>query len=134
MERWHLAVALVVCIGLAAYTSTKLHRMSRIVDETSVAQRVVRKTVEAGRRTDSCYLWVPERVQADCDYWDGVSVGDTVEIVVVDGEQHVTGGDVYTSKGNFMFDIVLLVAEIVGAIVCVVLLILRRRARGHFAQ
>lgn len=123
-------LGLVVCVGLAGYTSYKLHKMTRITGEQdAVSRRVVDKRVERHRRNDSCYFYVPERIQADCDYFETVQVGESIEVVTVDGEQHVKGGDVYTSKGNFIFDIVLLIAESTGIIVFVALLIRRARSR-----
>jgi hypothetical protein len=126
--RW-LVVALVGCLLLGVYTSFKLHRMTRIVDndEIAVSKRVVQKTTEEGRRSTTCYFWAPERIQADCDYWESVNIGDRIDVVTVDDDQYVKGGSVYASKGNFVFDVVLLVAEILGVIVCVVLLVVRAR-------
>jgi hypothetical protein len=37
------------------------------------------------------------------------------------------GGEIYASSGNFVFDGVLLAAELAGVVACVVLLIRRRR-------
>ena len=125
--RRHLVLGLIACIGLTAYTSHKLYKMRRITGEqASESRRVIDKLVKHHRRADSCYFLAPDEIQADCDYFERVEIGDTIEVVTVDGEQYVKGGDVYTSEGNFIFDIVLLVAEVVGVIVCIVLLVFRR--------
>lgn len=125
MRRSPLVIALLACLGLAIFTSYKLHKMTRIRDDQNGVTRIVdNKTSEPVRRGTACYLWSrSQRIQADCDYWERINIGDTFEIVEVDGKQYVKGGDVYTSPGNFVFDIVLLVAEITGFLVCLVLLI-----------
>ena len=133
MQRSHLLLGLIACIGLAAFTSHKLYKMTRITDEhAATSHRVLDKVVKHHRRADSCYFMVPDEIQADCDYFARVQIGDMIEVVTIDGEQYVKGGDVYTSKGNFVFDIGLLVAEVVGAIVCIVLLAVSRRSRRAY--
>jgi hypothetical protein len=125
-------LGLCACLGLAAYTSWKLSKMVRIREHGDVITAVVaRKETKPGRGGKSCYLVTSRRrVQVDCDFWEDVHEGQTIELAIVDGEPFVVGGDIYASDGNFVLDVVLLVAECIGAIYFVVLLV-RRRPRPH---
>ena len=127
MRNYRIVLGLVVCVGLACFTILKLEEMKDIKGAVAVRERVVRKTVEHGKRSDYCYFWSPQKVQTDCEHWNTVQVGDSIEVVTVEGDRHVRGGEIYASEGNFTFDKVLLVLEIAGALVCVVLLVVRRR-------
>jgi hypothetical protein len=127
MQNRRIVIALIVCLGLSCFTILKLEEMTEIKGSVAVRERVVRKTAEHGKRADYCYFWTPQKVQSDCGYWSGVQVGDMIEVITVEGDRHVKGGEIYASDGNFAFDKALLVVEIGGALVCVVLLILRRR-------
>ena len=129
MKTKHLLALMVLFAGLGVYTSYKLQRMTRIdATEDSVSRVVTDKTSERRRRGGtSCYLWSgKQRIQADCDYWETVNVRDRIEVVTVDDRDYVKGGDVYTSKGNYVIDIVLLVAECIGFLVCGIALVRRR--------
>jgi hypothetical protein len=118
---------MVLCVGLGAYTSVKLLRMTQVGDE-QTSRVVFDKSSRPVGQGKLCELWWNDRgdrTPADCDYWETVKIGDTVEIVTVDGKPYVKGGD----AGNLTFDIVLLGAEILGFLTCLVLLLLRRRKR-----
>ncbi len=137
-------VGLLVCLGLGAYTTHKLYKMARIrgyVGSPEIEQQIVtdKRAEEArGRRgsTRVCWLhWETDRVQADCDHWDAVRIGDTIELVAFDDELYLKDGDIYTSDGNFVFDLVLLAGELGGLVVCVVLLLrVRARRRQQLAK
>lgn len=155
-RRAPLVLGLLLCAGLAAYTSSKLHTMARIrgfIGERTLTPRVVVDKSEGGDA--ACYLWwdqadlpswrtsdldIPiapgpvidaREVQADCDYWERVRVGDLMVLVTVgDGEVYLKDGEIYASDGNFAFDFALLAAELAGVIACIVLLVrVSRRAR-----
>jgi hypothetical protein len=123
-----LVLGLVVAVALALYTTRKLHRMARIrgfVDDVPTEQhRVNYKSTSPGARRTYCSLWwrTPGKsvqwVEADCDYWERTQVGDAIEIVRLDGDVYLRDGDIYTSTGNFIFDCLLLAAELVTAIYC----------------
>ncbi|HEX7842406.1 MAG TPA: hypothetical protein VF469_33265 [Kofleriaceae bacterium] len=139
-----IVLGLVVALGLAIYTTHKLHKMARIrglIGDVPVEQHVVaRKAQQPGRRTVVCFLWWrddpphgPEhRVQADCDYWKQVRIGDPIEIVRPDGSDdddvYLRRGEIYASDGNFRFDFVLLAAEL-GAVGYCAYRLLRGAAR-----
>jgi len=127
VENRRIVLALVGCLALACFTILKLEEMTEIKGSVAVRERVVRKTTEHGKRSDYCYFWSPQKVQTDCGYWNSVQVGDTIDVVTVEGDRHVRGGEIYASEGNFAFDKALLVLELGGALVCVVILIVRRR-------
>lgn len=129
-------IGLLVCLGLGAYTTHKLYKMASIrgyAGSLEIERQIVtdkRAEEVRGRRgsTRVCWLhWEPGRVQADCDSWEAVRIGDTIELVAYGDKRYLRHGGLYTSDGNFVFDLVLLAAELGGLVVCVVLL---RRARA----
>ena len=72
-------------------------------------------------------------MQADCDYWEQVRIGDPIESVRPDGDDdddvYLRRGEIYASDGNFRFDFVLLAAEL-GAVGYCVYRLLRGAARA----
>jgi hypothetical protein len=123
------------CALLAAYTSHKLYKMLKIrgvVDgRTTTEHVVVEKTSEQGRRSTVCWFWYDDggrqKIQADCDVFHQTRVGDRILVVTVNDERYLRSGEIYASDGNFVFDIVLLVAELLGFIALVTIAVIRWR-------
>ncbi|MBN9162495.1 MAG: hypothetical protein BGO98_23960 [Myxococcales bacterium 68-20] len=123
-------IGIIFAAALALYTTHKLYTMCRIrgfVGEHRIeAHQVTGKTVERGAKSRTfCFVsWAEDarendrrhRVQVDCDYWETVKTDDRIEVVRLDGDgdAYLRGGDVYTSNGQFILDLVLLGAELAG--------------------
>jgi hypothetical protein len=141
---WRLALVLVIAIALAiGVTVPKLYKMAQITGQTPGATVTTRSVTEKGMdhgRQGREHYWVSwgvaagSRSRADRDYvspeiWTNVKVGDSIEVVHVPGDDagYLKNG-VFVEPGNFVFDYVLLAAEIITALVMVILLfVLRHR-------
>lgn len=127
-----LALGLVIALGRVIYTTHKLNRMARIrgiTGDVAVEQHAVTgKTREPGRVVPYCFLsWRddprrgPEhRVEADCNYWEQVRIGDPIEIVRPDSDNEVylRRGEIYASDGSFAVDFGLLAVELAAVGYC----------------
>jgi hypothetical protein len=119
--------------ALAIFTTHKLYRMAwirGIVGDAQVQRRpVAGKTHHPGRRREICLFVLREQgaagrslrdVEADCDYWEQKQIGDLIDLVDTGhGDLYLREGGIFTSVGNFIFDFVLLAAELTAAIYCV---------------
>lgn len=129
---------LLAALALALYTSHKLRKMALIrgvIGDVPVERKVVVSKRERPARTRWCVLSVADdasrrggehEVQADCDYWDEVRIGDRVELVRLDGDVHLRQHEIYTSTGNFLFDFALLGLELAAVVYCASRLLKRR--------
>jgi hypothetical protein len=142
---WQWALALVISVGLAVgVTLPKLYKMAQIKGwqpGATVTTRVITdKGVDQGRRGLKHY-WVSwanhggaltraDRDNVSPEDWQSMRVGDSVEVVRVPGDDaaYLRNG-VFVEPGNFVFDYVLLAAEIITALVMVILLFMSRRGR-----
>jgi hypothetical protein len=140
---WKWVLTLVISVGLAAgVTGPKLHKMAQIngwrPGATVTTRVITAKGVDQGRRGREHY-WVSwathggaltraDRDNVSPEVWGSMRVGDSVEIVRVPGDDaaYLNNG-VFVEPGNFVFDYVLLAAEIVTALVMVILLFKSRR-------
>ena len=143
---WRWALALVISVGLAAgVTVPKLYKMAQIKGwqpGATVTTRVITdKGWDQGRRGFKHY-WVSwanhggaltraDRDNVSPEGWQRMRVGDSVEVVRVPGDDaaYLRNG-VFVEPGNFVFDYVLLAAELITALVMVILLFRSRRGRA----
>jgi hypothetical protein len=127
-----LGIVLMAALGL--YTTHKLYLMCRIRGFIGVrhveVHHVTGKTAEhgmgpGGRERTFCFVsWAADaaaddqshRVPVECDYWETVKEDDRIEVIRLsdDGAIYLRGADVYTSDGNFIFDLVLFGLELFG--------------------
>jgi hypothetical protein len=127
-------LGIVLLAALALFTTHKLYSMCRIrgfIGTRHVeAHHVTGKTVEHGvgphgeQRTFCFVSWAADateddrhhRVQVECDYWETVKEDDRIEVIRLadDDGIYLRGADVYTSDGNFIFDLVLFGLELFG--------------------
>jgi hypothetical protein len=127
-------VGIVLLAALALYTTHKLYFMCRVRGFIGTrhieVHRVTGKTVEhgtsrRGRDRTFCFVsWAADAaeddrrhsVQVECDYWETVKEDDRIEVIRLgdDGDIYLRGADVYSSNGNFIFDLSLFGLELFG--------------------
>jgi hypothetical protein len=141
---WVLAVS---CPLLFAFTSHKLYQMARLRGWVGHL-RVEHKTVHAFWTQDAsngrtCWVsWTnedvtasgPHRTNMDCEHREHLKVGDPIEILYLPSEDgpgdtpYLRNGDIYSSDGNFQFDLGLLILELAGCAYFVTRLIRWRKS------
>lgn len=137
-QRRFALLGLLLAAALAIYTPYKMYRMAWIrglVGEAPVDRHVVAGKRQRASRSTVCLLSWGDRgayrastageVQADCDYWEHTSIGDTIEVVRAGNDLYLREGSIYTSTGNFVVDFGLLFAELAAVLYCA-----RRLRRG----
>jgi hypothetical protein len=132
---------LVVATLLAGYTSYKIWMMCQIrgwvPGATTRLEQVTQKHISNGRRGDAYWVsWTDQPIQNPGDHrlnltreqWQAVDLGDTIEVVYASGSSmpHTRDG-IYAENGSFIFDGLLLIAEITTIIVMIVRLFRLRR-------
>ena len=106
-----------------------------LVGEAPVDRYVVTGKRQRASRVTVCLLSWGDRgayrgsprgeVQADCDYWEHIRIGDTIEVVRAGNDLYLREGGIYSSTGNFVVDFGLLFAELAAVVYCA-----RRLRRG----
>jgi hypothetical protein len=141
---WRRVMALVISVGLAAgVTGPKLYKMAQIKGwqpgATVTTGVITDKGVNQGRYGFKHWVsWTnhggaltrDDRDNVNAEDWESMRVGDRVDVVRVPGDDgaYLRNG-VFVETGNFVFDFVLLAAEIITALVMVILLFRSRRGR-----
>lgn len=128
-------VGFIVCVVLLVFTTSKLYTMyqlkGRVGGATTVTYVVKQKWHDYSLNTTSDEMehayWVSwtdqdikvpghHRVGLSYEKWSGLKVGDPLEITYVPGDPDpYVRNDIFDSEGNFLFDYVLLLAEVAGA-------------------
>jgi hypothetical protein len=138
------AVALLVALAGLYITVSKLYKMAQVkgwIAGAVVTQEVItQKGVNPARRlrdTDSYWVsWVDgdvgrsweKRVRVPADTWERMRLGDPIELIRVSGDSYpYLKEGVGVQTGNFVFDLMLLVAEVTVAVVMSYLLIRKYR-------
>lgn len=139
-------IILMVSLGLAfGVTVPKLYKMAQIkawIPGATTRQETItqkwHQTPEEHRRRRNVY-WIAwsdteirdvgdHRLNVDEEVWDKLAVGDQIEVVRLPNDPWpYLRNDVFTSTGNFVFDFILLVAEIGVAVGMAVGLVRDRR-------
>jgi hypothetical protein len=134
---------LVVALGFAfGVTGPKLYMMALIkgwisgavVTNEVITQKGVEPPNLLGGEANYWVSWVKgevrdswsSRERVPPEVWEGIREGDPIEVVHIAGSPYLRIG-VFVEPGNFVFDCVLLVAEVTVALVMLVLLLIWRR-------
>jgi len=122
---------LVVATLLGGYTSYKIWMMCQIrgwvPGATTRVEQVTQKHISDGRRGNAYWVsWADEPIQTPGDHrlnltreqWQAVDLGENIEVVYATGSSmpHTRDG-IYAENGSFIFDGMLLIAEIATVIV-----------------
>ena len=125
---------LVVATLLGGYTSYKIWMMCQIrgwvPGATTRVEQITQKHISNGRRGNAYWVsWTDEPIQNPGDHrlnltseqWQAVDLGDTIEVVYATGSSmpHTRDG-IYAENGSFIFDGLLLAAEITTIILMIV--------------
>jgi len=137
-----LALTLALLLALAGYTCAKLYKMAAIRGWLPGA--VHKEHVVTAKRVLDCEFgpcyWIAGngadisqrstyRENLDEAQWQGVRVGDRVVMAYYGDDPHPYQPDgIYTSAGNFGFDLIVLGVELALAMMVAKALVLRRHA------
>ena len=132
---------LVVAALLGSYTSYKIWMMCQIrgwvPGATTRVEQVTQKHISAGRGGNAYWVsWTDEPIQnpgnhrlnLTSEQWHAVDLGESIEVVYATGSSTPNTRDgIYADNGNFIFDGLLLIAEITTIIAMIVRLFILRK-------